>query len=82
MMLADKNKKCESLYSKSYKGERFKIPMLASEFMAFSDAFNIEFAINYYLQIMLKKVIYITMLTDSLSLFEILKNGTITTQNA
>ena len=79
-MLMLKHNKCQPLYWTSYKAERVTRSVLGSEVMAFADEFDMKYTIKYDIQSILNKVILLRMLTDSLSLFDVLTKATVTTE--
>ena len=80
VFLADKTNKCQPLYWSSYKSKRVSRSVLGSETMAFADAFDMTFAIKKDMELMMNTPIPIVMLTDSLSLFDVITKSTITTE--
>lgn len=80
IFLMDKHNRCQPLFWSSHKSKRVSRSVLGSETMAFADAFDMAYVIKYDLQLMLGKVIPISMMTDSLSLFDVITKSTITTE--
>ena len=80
IFLSDKSKYCQPIFWSSYKSKRVTRSVLGSEVMAFADAFDMAYTIKYDLQIMLNKIIPISMLTDSKSLFDVLTSSSTTTE--
>ena len=79
VFLAEKENKCHPLYWSSYKSKRVSRSVLRSETMAFADTFDMKFAIKKDMELMVNKLIPIVMLTDRLSLFDVITKSTITT---
>ena len=62
------------------KSKRVSSSVLGGETMAFADAFDMKFAIKNDMELMITQPLPIVMLTDSLSLFEVITKSTITTE--
>ena len=80
IFLADKDDNCHPLYWSSHKSKRVSRSVLGSETMAFADAFDMTYAIKRDIELMTNQPIPISMLTDSLSLFDVITKSTITTE--
>lgn len=76
----DKYNICQPQYWASYKSKRIRRSALGSETVAFSDAFDIAYSIKFDLESMAKLKIPLTMITDSLSLFDFKTKATGTTE--
>ena len=80
IVLADKNGKANIMHYNSYKSKRVVRSVLGGDTYAFADAFDIAFHLRHDLKRLLQKEIKLTLLTDSMSLFKIIINSTVTTE--
>eukprot|EP00171_Calliarthron_tuberculosum_P001031 IDg1031t1 len=80
IFLTDSSGKCQPLYWSSKKAKRVTRSVLASETMAFADAFDTAFILKHDLQRMINQSIPIIMITDSLSLFDVITKVSITAE--
>lgn len=80
IFLSDDSKNCQPLYWNSYKSKRVTRSVLGSEVMAFADAFDMAYTIKYDLQHIIQNRVRLHMLTDSLSLFDVLTRNHVTTE--
>ena len=76
IFLADGENRCSPLHWSSHKAKRVTRSVLGSEVLVFSDAFDMFYAINHDLQSLLKQEVPLVMITDSLSLFDIITKCT------
>lgn len=78
IFLADKSNNCQPLIWSSHKSKRVTRSVLGSEVMAFADGFDMAYSLKHDLQLILKKEMPLVMLTDSLSLFDIVTKASST----
>jgi hypothetical protein len=76
IFLCDASRACQPLFWSSKKWKRVTRSVLGSETMALADGFDVAFSICHDLQIITGKSIPIVILTDSLSLFDVLTKAT------
>lgn len=72
IFLADKFNTCQPLMWSSHKSKRATRSVLGSEVMAFADGFDVAYSLKYDLEHMMQQKIPLVMLTDSLSLFDVI----------
>ena len=80
ILLADKTGNANVLQFASYKAKRVVRSVLSGETIAFADAFDSSFTLRHDLQNIIGKEIRLTMLADSLSLFRVIVNSSVTTE--
>lgn len=80
IFLADKSNNCQPLAWSSHKAKRVNRSVLGSEIMAFADAFDMAFVLKHDIEAMIKKTLPIVMITDSLSLFDVITRASSTTE--
>ena len=80
IVLSDSSGRANLMHYNSYKSKRVVRSVLGGEMYAFADAFDAAFSIRHDLQRLLKKDVRLTLLTDSMSLFKVIVNSTITTE--
>ena len=80
IFLADLNGNCQPLFWSSHKSKRVSRSVLGSETMTFADAFDMAYAMKNDLHNMTSLDIPIVMLTDSLSLFDVITKAKITSE--
>ena len=80
ILLTDSSGSANVLHFNSYKSKRVVRSVLGGETYAFADAFDISFTIRHDLRNTLQKDIKLTLLTDSMSLFKVIVNSSITTE--
>ena len=74
-MLIDDSGTAISIVSKSYKSERVTRYVLSPEFIAFTDLFDDAFSIRSQIEHALRRCLALHLLTDSISLFDIISKG-------
>ena len=80
IVLSDSSGRANLMHYNSYKSKRVVRSVRGGEMYAFDDAFDAAFSIRHDLQRLLKKDVRLTLLTDSMSLFKVIVNSTITTE--
>jgi hypothetical protein len=80
IFLCDTTGACQPLFWSSKKSKRVTRSVLGSETMALADAFDMAFSIRHDLQNITQLQIPINILTDSLSLFDVLTKSTTTSE--
>lgn len=80
IFLTDSSGKFYPLYCSSKKAKRVTRSVLASETIAFADAFDTAFIIKHDLQRVINHSIPIIMIADSLSLFDVIKKVSVTAE--
>ena len=80
IFFADSNGNCQPLFWSSHKPKRDSRYFLGSETMAFADAFDMAYAMKNDIHNMTSLDIPIVMLTDSLSLFDVITKAKITSE--
>ena len=80
IFLADSNGNCQPLFWSSHKSKLVSRSVLGCETMASADAFDMAFAMKNNLRRMTSLDIPIMMLTDSLSLFDVITKAKITSE--
>ena len=80
ILLTDSSGKANIMHFNSYKSKRIVRSVLGGETYAFADAFDVAFNIRYDLKRLLNKEVKLIMLTDSMSLFKVIVNSTVTTE--
>jgi hypothetical protein len=80
IFLCDASGSCQPLFWSSKKSKRVTRSVLGSETMALADAFDMAFTIRHDLQNITLLQIPIIILTDSLSLFDVLTKATTTSE--
>ena len=78
MFLVDKYDYCQPLMWFSHKSKRVTKSVLGSEMMAFADGFDFSFSLKHDLQKILNQDVPLIMLTDSLSLFDVITKASTT----
>lgn len=69
-----------SIFVLELKAEQVDRPVMEKEVIKFSDSFDLAYPIKCDLQGIFVQAIPLTMMTDSLSLFEFLEKGSLTTE--
>ena len=80
IFLVDALGNCQPVHWSSHKAKRVTRSVLGSEVLAFSDAFDMSYAIKHDLQALLNQEIPLVMMTDSLSLFDVITKCTQTAE--
>jgi hypothetical protein len=80
IFLSDKDGCCSPLHYSSHKSKRVTRSVLGGEVMAFADAFDMSIIIRHDLANILNRKLPISILTDSLSLFDVISKSTITAE--
>jgi hypothetical protein len=80
IFLCDASGTCQPLFWSSKKSKRITRSVLGSETMALADAFDKAFAIRHDMQDITRRSIPIVILTDSLSLFDVLTKSSTTSE--
>ena len=80
IFLVDGTGNCQPLHWSSHKAKRVSRSVLGSEVLAFSDAFDMSYAIKHDLQALINQEKTFVMMTDSLSLFDIITKCTQTAE--
>ena len=80
IFLCDASGYCQPLFWSSKKSKRVTRSVLGSETMALADSFDMAFTIRHDLQNITRIQIPIIILTDSLSLFDVLTKATTTSE--
>lgn len=80
VLLRDKSGKCNIIYFRSYKSRRVSRSVLGSEIYAFADGFDYAYGLKADLELMIKKIVPITILTDSKCLFDIITKSSTTSE--
>lgn len=80
IVLTDKNGTANVLHYASYRSKRIVRSVLGGETHAFADSFDMAYTMRNYLNRIFERYIAMTMLTDSLSLFKVLINSSVMTE--
>lgn len=80
IFLTDASGTCQPLYWSSHKSKRVTRSFLGSETMALADAFDMAYALKHDIQRMIKQNVPIRILTDNLSLFDVITKATTTAE--
>lgn len=80
MFLLVRNNQCQLLYRNTYKEQLVNRFVLGSEVIALTDAFNMLYTVKFDLQSACTRAKPLTMITDSLPLFDILTKTSVTTE--
>jgi hypothetical protein len=80
IFLADGNGACQPMFWSSHKSRRVTRSVLGSETMALADAFDMAHALKHDMEMIIKQKVPIVILTDSLSLFDVITRASITAE--
>ena len=80
IFLVDGSGKCQPISWSSHKAKRVTRSVLGSEVLALADAFDMAYALKHDIQALLSKEIPLVLITDSLSLFDVISKSTITAE--
>ena len=80
VVLTDATGTANVLHYNSYKSKRVVRSVLGGETYAFADVFDVAYSIRHDLRKILQKDVKLTLLTDSMSLFKVIINSSVTTE--
>ena len=80
IFLTDKSQKCQPLVWSSHKAKRVTRLVLGSDTMAFADAFDMSYVVKRDMQRLIGRNISLTMVTDSLSLFDVITRASVSAE--
>ena len=80
VFLTDDSQRCQPLAWSSHKSKRVTRSVLGSEKMAFADAFDMYYVVKRELERLFGRNIPLTMVTDSLALFDVITRASITAE--